>query len=334
MNKNRKDIISGNKISRIYDWNLGGYKQKILIDGKEEKLPIVVTLHGGPGTPIPFSVGCRGLFPEFTDRFIMVYWDQLGCGINNCKLDDSFSIDSFVEMTKDLIHKVKELFPKNKVLVLSMSWGSILSAKLLEKDCKMVDGVIVYGQIVKDVFFNDEVMATLENTKISKSKLEVIRSVKRKNASPKELQLVSTSIRKYTEGYQNKKGTVAPMGPIIKGLLTSPDYRFKDFKAMLINGYQKNRSLWAEILQMDLSEILKKVQIPYVILQGDTDIVASTKTVMELVENSINANLQCEIVENSGHMPGKEGMERVLARMDMLSQKLLNHEVERNEGDL
>lgn len=334
MNKDRKNIILGNKISEIYDWNLGGYKQKVLIEGKEESLPIVVTLHGGPGTPIPFSVGCRGLFPAFTDRFVMVYWDQLGCGINNCELNDSFSIDSFVEMTKDLMHKVKELFPENKILVLSMSWGSILSAKLLEKDCKMVDGVIVYGQIVKDVFFNDEVMATLENTKISKSKLEVIRSVKRKNASPKELQLVSTSIRKYTEGYQNKKGTVAPMGPIIKGLLTSPDYRFKDFKAMLINGYQKNRSLWAEILQMDLSEILKKVQIPYVILQGDTDIVASTKTVRELVENSINANLQCEIVENSGHMPGKEGMERVLARMDMLSQKLLNDEVERNEGDL
>lgn len=245
MTKNRKDIISANRISEIYDWKLGGYEQKVLIEGKEENLPIVVTLHGGPGTPIPFSVGCRGLFPAFTDRFIMVYWDQLGCGINNCELNDSFSIDSFVKMTKDLLHKVKELFPKNKVLVLSMSWGSILSAKLLEKDCKIVDGVIVYGQIVKDVFFNDEVAAALENTKIPKSKLEVIRSAKRENASPKELQLVSTSIRKYTEGYQNKKGTSAPMGSMIKGLLTSPDYRLKDFKAMVINGYQKNRSLWA-----------------------------------------------------------------------------------------
>lgn len=47
----------------------------MLVDGRMENLPIVITLHGGPGTPIPFSVGCRGLFPEFTDRFIMVYWD-------------------------------------------------------------------------------------------------------------------------------------------------------------------------------------------------------------------------------------------------------------------
>jgi pimeloyl-ACP methyl ester carboxylesterase len=223
----------------------------------------------------------------------------------------------------DMIHKVKALFPMNKILIFSMSWGSILSAKILEKDSNIIDGVLVYGQIVKEVFFNEEVIAVLEKTKISQSKLEIIKGTKSASASPKELQLVSASIRKYTEGYQNKKGTAAPMEPIIKGLLTSPDYRFKDFKAMMINGYRKNRSLWNEILQIDLSDILQNVQIPYVMLQGDTDIVASTSTVNELVQNSSNSNLQCEVVENSGHMPGKEGMELVLEKLRMLSQTIL-----------
>lgn len=318
MKKNRKEIITGMKVSEIYEWKLGNYQQKVLLEGKEECQPIVITLHGGPGTPIPFSVGCRGLFPEFTNQFIMVYWDQLGCGINNYVIDDSFTIDSFVEMTVDLIHKVKELFPMNKILIFSMSWGSILSAKILEKDSKIIDGVLVYGQIIKDVFFNEEVITALEKTKISRAKLEAIKGANRTSASPKELQLVSGSIRKYTEGYQNSKGTQAPMGPIIKGLLTSPDYCFKDFKAMMINGYQKNRSLWNEILRIDLSDILKNVQIPYMILQGDTDIVASTLAVKELVKNSSNSYLQCEVVENSGHMPGKEGMELVLEKLRML----------------
>lgn len=121
------------------------------------------------------------------------------------------------------------------------------------------------------------------------------------------------------------------MGSIIKGLLTSPDYRFKDFKAMMINGYQKNRSLWNEILRIDLSDILKKVQIPYVILQGDTDIVASTSTVKELVQNSTNSNLQCEVVENSGHMPGKEGMELVLEKLRALEKNILMNEQKRED---
>lgn len=319
MNKKRKEIIAGNKVSEIYEWNLGGYNQKVLIEGKDENLPIVITLHGS-GAPIPFSVGCRGLFPEFTNQFIMVYWDQLGCGINNYLIDDSFSIASFVEMTVDLIHNVKKLFPRNKILIFAMSWGSILSTKVLEKDCKIVNGVLVYGQIVKEVFFNEEVIAALEKTKISKSKLEAIKRMKRENASSKDLQLVIRSIGKYTDGKQNKKGKPAPMGPIIKGLLTSPDYHFNDFKAIMINGYQKNFSLWREILQIDLSSILKNVQIPYVILQGDTDLVASASTVKTLVRNSGNPNLQCEIVEDSGHMPGKEGMELMLEKLGRLSR--------------
>lgn len=321
MNKKRKEIIAGNKVSRIYEWNLGGYNQKVLIEGKDENLPIVITLHGS-GAPIPFSVGCRGLFPEFTNQFIMVYWDQLGCGINNYLIDDNFSIASFVEMTVDLIHNVKKLFPKNIILIFSMSWGSILSTKVLEKDCKIIDGVLVYGQIVKEVLVNEEVIAALEKTKISKSKLEAIKRIKRENVSSKELQLATTSIGKYTDGKQNKKGTPAPMGPIIKGLLTSPDYHFKDFKAIMINGYQKNVSLWREILQIDLSSILKNVQIPYVILQGDTDIVASTSTIKTLVGNSANPHLQCEIVKDSGHMPGKEGMELVLEKLGLLSRNI------------
>ncbi len=320
MGSKRKEIIAGNKVSELYDWPLGGYNQKVLVEGKEADLPIVITLHGGPGTPIPFSVGCRGLFPEFTDRFLMVYWDQLGCGINNYIIDDSFTVDSFVQMTMDLICKVKEVFPNNKIYIFSTSWGSILSAKILEKNSNIVDGVIVWGQIVKDVFFNEEVITTLENKKLPKAKLETIKKVQRDKASPKELRLVSSSIRKYTSGYQNKAGPQAPMGPVIKGLLTSPDYRFRDFKAMMINGYRKNRSLWKEILEIDLSKTLENVKIPYVILQGDTDIVASTSTVCTLVKNSNNTNLKCEIIENSGHMPGKEGMDRLFEELCLLEK--------------
>lgn len=94
-----------------------------------ENLPIVITLHGGSGTPIPFSVGCRGLFPEFTDRFIMVYWDQLGCGINNYVIDDNFTIDSFVQMTKDLIREVKKVFPHNKVYIFFYVMGFYIECK-------------------------------------------------------------------------------------------------------------------------------------------------------------------------------------------------------------
>lgn len=303
---------SNNEISELCSFSLGGYQQKVLIEGKSKDNPIVITLHGGPGTPIPFSVGCRGLFPVFTDEFIMVYWDQLGCGINNHVIDDTFSIDTFVQMTEELLEQIKVKFPNNKIMIFSTSWGSILSAKLLEKNPHAVDGVIACGQIIKNVFICDEVKDALAQSNISPKKLERIRNITIENFTGKDLQLISSALRKYTDAYQNKIGKKAPMGSIIKGLLTSPDYTMKDFKAIGINGYIKNTSLWKEIIQINLTEQLRNIEIPYVILQGDTDIVASTKLVQELIANSNNSHLSCRVIANTGHMPGVEMMDTLL----------------------
>lgn len=309
----RKEIIAGNEISEIATVNLNGYEQKILIEGKKKENPIVITLHGGPGTPIPFSVGCRGMFPDFTDKFVMVYWDQLGCGINNCEINDSFSIDVFVKMTEDLVLYIRKRFSDNKIILFATSWGSILSAKLLEKNPHVVDAVIVAGQIIKNVFICDEVLNCLEQSNTPRKKLDRLKVVTLDNYSEKDLQLFNTCLNKYTDAYQNKKGTKVPMGKMIKGLFTSPDYSFRDFKAVMINGYMKNNSLWKEILQLDLTNVLSKVQVPYVFLQGDTDIVASTKTVEEIVRTSDNEKLSLYIVENTGHMPGTLMMEKLMA---------------------
>ena len=134
MNKKRKAIIDGNEVSYVKTYKLGGFDQKVLIEGKRKDLPIVITLHGGPGTPIPFCVGGRGLFPELTDQCILVSWDQYGCGINNAVLEESISISDFVQMTKDLIHFMKKDFEGNKIFLFGMSWGSVLAAKTAVRD--------------------------------------------------------------------------------------------------------------------------------------------------------------------------------------------------------
>ncbi len=318
----RKEIIAKNEISELCSFTLGGYEQKVLIEGKKKDAPIVIALHGGPGTPIPFSVGCRGLFPAFTDEFIMVYWDQLGCGINDHVIDDTFSIDSFVRMTEELTAQIKKKFPDQKRMIFSTSWGSILSAKLLERDPHAVDAVVVCGQIVKDVLICDEVRGALSQSKISKKYLERINQVTVDHYTDEDLQLIAGSLRKYTDAYQNRAGVKAPMGPIIRGLLTSPDYSLKDFKAVMINGYRKNTSLWKEILKIDLSGVLSNVKIPYIILQGETDLVASTKTVKELTANSENANISCQVIPKTGHFPGVEMMDSILAVLKKIGRSL------------
>ena len=41
MNKQRKQIIENNEVSDLYTFNLGGYNQKVLVEGKSKTLPVV-----------------------------------------------------------------------------------------------------------------------------------------------------------------------------------------------------------------------------------------------------------------------------------------------------
>lgn len=306
-----KNIISTNEVSTIYEIALGGINQKILVEGKTKNLPIVITLHGGPGTPIPFCVGCRGLFPAFTDRFLMVYWDQLGCGVNDYEIADKFTIESYVEMTTDLVKFMRQSFPKNPIYLFGMSWGSVLALKTVQI-CVDVSGVVVWGQVVKKLFFNEEVYSALDAGGLSEKKMRRIRNINPMDFEPREMQFFNGCIRKYTNGYQNKNAPKDAGDTIMFGIMKSPDYSFKNVWAMFVNGCAKSTKHWPELLQIDLEQELCNVHVPYIILQGDTDIVTSSAIVKEIMENVQNSNLQYRKVEKCGHFPSVEGMEAVM----------------------
>lgn len=309
----RSEYIKSCEISELVKVSLGGVEQKILIEGKSKNLPVVITLHGGPGLPAPFSVGCRGLFPFFTDRAIAVYWDQLGCGANNYRLGDSFRIESFIEMTCELAQYVKRRFPENRVYLFGISWGSILALEAALRIPEKIDGALVYGQVLRNLYFNDEVVRAFDAApkKVRDSVCEILATGKdcEHELLQRNLKTLYKLMNKFTDAYNNKNSKGIAMGKIILGLLTSPDYSFKDFKAVMKNGYAGNKTLWKELLNVDLTAKLKEIKIKYMILQGDTDSVTSTASVLKAAESLGNENLTVRVMKNSGHIPSAKAMD-------------------------
>ena len=84
MNRERKHYLESCEVSRLVRYELGGVEQKVTLEGRRADAPVVIFLHGGPGSPLPISVGTRGMFPDLTDRYVLAAWDQLGCGANRC----------------------------------------------------------------------------------------------------------------------------------------------------------------------------------------------------------------------------------------------------------
>lgn len=315
----RKKYIKSCEVSKLVMLNLGGFPQKVLIEGFKADLPVVIFLHGGPGSPVPFSVGCRGLFPEWSEKAVMVFWDQLGCGINDYPIDDTFTIDSFVKMTVDLITEIKSMFPQNKLYLFGVSWGSILALKAAILCPEKLNGVLTYGQVLKNLFFNEEVKSAFlsapEKAQAQAAEIFADGANCDYKTLDKNLKALHKLLNKYTDAYNNKSAKPAPIGKIVMGLLSSPDYTFKNFKAVIKNGYAHNTSLWRELLNLDLTPLLAEVKIKYLLLQGDTDIITSTANVLNAVRGCNNQNVSVKVLKDSGHMPSAAAMEECFAAL-------------------
>lgn len=322
MNPKRKENIRKNEISVLRTYQLGGYEQQILLEGRAKELPLVLCLHGGPGAPIPFSVGCRGLYPEFTDKFIMVYWDQIGCGINHYKIDDSFTVETFKIMTIQLITILKKEFPNNKLLLFATSWGSALSAFAVAESPFLLDGVVVYGQLLHHLILCNEVKNAVSLSEAPrKVKLNVEKIFQQNGVQTKNLKKILNIILKYTDGYRNKNSRQLSLVQMAWGMLNSPDYKWKDFLAVIINGYTHNENLLKEIVSLDMTSILQGVKKPYIIIQGETDIITSTRDVIEFVSSSNNNNLHDIVIKNAGHLPSQYGMCMILKQLEQLANR-------------
>ncbi len=313
MNRARKNYIKECGVSSLLTLNLGGYPQKVLLEGYKKDLPVVIALHGGPGSPVPFGVGCRGLFPEWTKRAVIVFWDQLGCGANDYKIGDGFKIENFVDMTVDLITEIKARFPQNKLYLFGVSWGSMLALEAAVRVPEKLDGAFVYGQVLKNLFFNGEIKSAFFNAPLKvQGKIAKIFSDGagcEYEILDKNLKTLYKLLNKYTNAYTNKTSKPAPVGKIVKGLLTSPDYTFKDFKAVALNGYRFNKTLWRELLNLNLTPRLSELKIKYLLLQGDSDIITSTQYVLNAAKSCNNQNVTVKVIKNSGHMPSAGAME-------------------------
>lgn len=318
MNRQRKKIIEENKISKLVTYTLGGYPQKVLIEGRHKQLPILLFLHGGPGFPPPFCVGSRGMEPEITQQYIAVYWDQLGCGINNFKIDHRFGIEDFVNMTTELVLELKKEFPDNPLTIFGTSWGSILAALTVIRVPRLIACVKIYGQILGHLWFNEEVFHTLLEAPLPNKKRKRLEQVEKAGShSFQDIKFISTLIQKYTDGFLSRNNKNLSFVKLTKQFLGSPDYSLKDCWALFYNGYINSQRLLEELIEIDLSDTLSKVSVPYRILQGELDITTSTKTITAFMKESNNLFLSLRVLPNSAHIPTLKAMDAIMNELKL-----------------
>jgi len=144
-------IVSVNGIASLDPVMLGGVEQWILIRGHDIGNPVLIYLHGGPGSPaIAYGrIAFGGLERDFT----VVTWDQRGSGKSYSPSIDaqSITIEQLLADTRELIDLMRARFDVADVYLLGASWGSVLGVLTARDHPEAIHTYIGLGQYIDAV---------------------------------------------------------------------------------------------------------------------------------------------------------------------------------------
>ncbi len=146
-----KHRIESPGIDKMETIKIGGIDQCLYIRGKDVENPILLFLHGGPGTPeMPLLYTFQY---KWEDAFTVVHWDQRGTGktyfANDMKsVTPTISFEQAIEDAWEVTQYLQRKFNKRKIVVLGYSWGSVLGTALVQTYPEAFSAYIGVGQVV------------------------------------------------------------------------------------------------------------------------------------------------------------------------------------------
>ncbi|KPJ85990.1 MAG: hypothetical protein AMS18_15905 [Gemmatimonas sp. SG8_17] len=141
-------IVSEKGVASLEPVMLGGVEQWILIRGYNVENPVLIYLHGGPGSPaIPYG---RFAFSALEQHFTVVTWDQRGCGKSYSPAIDaqSITLEQLLSDTRELIALMRQRFAADAVYLMGASWGSVLGAFTARDYPELLHAYVGVGQFV------------------------------------------------------------------------------------------------------------------------------------------------------------------------------------------
>jgi len=301
---------SNEKIVNVSEYiELGGISQWIITRGTDSSNPILLFLHGGPGFPeSPFA---HYDSKEIEKHFIVVNWDQRGCGKSACpELPlESINMDQILIDAKELIEYLKVRFGQQKIYLLGHSWGSILGINLIQKYPEDFYAYIGMGQVISMAEGEVASYNYALNRAIDSNDTTSVEKLKSLGPPPynnyDQIKTQRAILSKFGGAFKS-----ITYGDIIKIMMASPDYSSEDKRSFMESFTKIQNILWPDLMKIDFVNTFQKYQIPIYFFLGKYDHGCPFELVEEYFAR-IDAPYK-EIIwfDNSGHWPNIEEPEK------------------------
>ena len=136
-------------IAALERMRLGGVVQWLTLRGHDVENPILLYVHGGPGTPDMGAI--RHFLPELEEHFVVAHWSQRGAGKSYSRelSPDSMTMAQFVADLEELSLRLLQRFGQRKLLLVGQSWGTVLGMRLAARRPDLVAAYVGVNQVVE-----------------------------------------------------------------------------------------------------------------------------------------------------------------------------------------
>jgi pimeloyl-ACP methyl ester carboxylesterase len=325
------NVIQGSISEKVW-LEVGGIKQGMFIRGENPLNPIILYAHGGPGVPMLHfisyleKIGEMDTIERLEKYFTVCYWEQRGSGMTYSKSKDpsTMTLEQMVEDTHEVTEYLKSRFGQDKIYLMGQSWGSYLSVSIIQKHPENYFAYIGVGQSVN--FVESERLSykymlnhakeindkdAIENLEKFDPYAKGFPMLQEKGHELDYLKVRTKLVGKYGIGHvhQFPKGMTYNKG-IFVTLFHFKGYTLREKVSWILGTDFSMIQLFPPMVDIDLSVLSTKFEIPFYIVQGAYDYQTS-QVLAEKYLNIIEApKKEFFIFENSAHSPNLEESEK------------------------
>lgn len=128
---------------------INGVRQGMILQSTDSKKPVLLFLHGGPGSPeVAFTQKCpTGMEQIFT----VCWWEQRGSGMSYSASipKETINVDQMIADTIAVTNYLRERFQQDKIYVMGHSWGSVLGILTVQKAPELFVAYLGMGQVAR-----------------------------------------------------------------------------------------------------------------------------------------------------------------------------------------
>jgi pimeloyl-ACP methyl ester carboxylesterase len=314
VNYERHKIRSETGVQKAEYLLLGGIEQYIQTRGENRDNPVMLILHGGPGSNIAyFSYYWQTPLEE---DYTLVHWDQRGSGNTYFRDKDAEppTLELLLSDLDELVNYLRNEYGQEKIILMGHSWGTVLGGIYAAEHPEKLSRYVAVGQLADAWAGEEAAAAEAVRLALAAGKPEAAEEISKtlqsvESAEPYDLPAFMA--------YRALAGKQLPHGDAMSTLeligmgLFSPDMTLSDLRWYFMAltdpaGYAAPNSALFEALftgeGLSMYDYVERIEVPVTALSGDCDWITPYPLAEQFFAD-VSPGTALIYIKNTGHSP-------------------------------